>query len=212
MINAVLTTGIYCRPGCPGRPLPNNVIHFDTAAEAAAAGFRACLRCRPDGEAIRHGAVDSAVGPLLVAATDRGVRSVAIGISPAAFARTLRARHPDDWVVRDQEAVEPLAAGVAALVEGRGGDDVPLDVSGTEFQRHVWEALRAIPRGETRSYGRIAAELGRPRAARAVGHACATNPVAIVVPCHRAVGASGELTGFAWGVERKRALLELEAA
>jgi AraC family transcriptional regulator, regulatory protein of adaptative response / methylated-DNA-[protein]-cysteine methyltransferase len=211
MINAVLTTGVYCRPECPGRPLPQNVIHFDTTAEAAAAGFRACLRCRPDGEAIRHGAVDSAVGPLLVAATDRGVRSVAIGISPARFARELRARHPGDWVVRDQEAVEPLALRVAELVEGRGGE-LPLDVHGTDFQRRVWDALRAIPRGQTRSYGALAAELGRPGAARAVGHACATNPVAIVVPCHRAVGASGALTGFAWGVERKRALLELEAA
>jgi AraC family transcriptional regulator, regulatory protein of adaptative response / methylated-DNA-[protein]-cysteine methyltransferase len=211
MINAVVTTGIYCRPECPGRPLARNVVHFDTPEEAAAAGFRACLRCRPDGEAIRHGVVDSAVGPLLVAATERGVRAVAIGASPARFARDLEARHPDDWVVRDQEAVEPLALRVAALIEGRA-DDVPLDIGGTDFQRRVWDALRAIPRGETRSYGSLAAELGHPGAARAVGHACATNPAAIVVPCHRAVGASGSLNGFAWGLERKRALLDLEAA
>jgi len=128
----------------------------------------------------------------------------------------LRAEFPAATLKRDAGLKRLVDAALAAVQGDTARDQkdaapqVPLDLRGTTFQLRVWQALRAIPRGETRSYSELARELGEPKATRAVARACAMNRVAVVVPCHRVVGASGSLTGYRWGVERKRALLEAE--
>jgi O-6-methylguanine DNA methyltransferase len=155
--------------------------------------------------------VDCPLGRLLVGATDRGVCSVSLGDADGELEAALRAEYPAAEVRRDDSA---LGEWVSALLRHLNGDQpdlrLPLDVQGTGFQRRVWEQLRAIPYGNVRTYGQIAGELGRPKAARAVGRACATNPVSVVIPCHRAVGGDGSLVGYRWGLERKRLLLERE--
>jgi O-6-methylguanine DNA methyltransferase len=115
-------------------------------------------------------------------------------------------------IERDDAALEGWAGALQRNLEGSEPDlDLPLDIRATSFQRRVWEALRAIPYGETRTYGEIAAAVGSPRAARAVGQACGANPVSIIVPCHRVVAEGGKLGGYGWGLERKRWLLDHEA-
>jgi len=123
----------------------------------------------------------------------------------------LALRFPFAVTERDDERLASWAGPLVDFVEGRATDlDLPLDVGGTRFQQEVWNVLRRIPQGETRSYGQIARELGRPRAARAVARACAQNPVALVIPCHRVVPSGGGVGGYAWGSARKRTLLERE--
>jgi AraC family transcriptional regulator, regulatory protein of adaptative response / methylated-DNA-[protein]-cysteine methyltransferase len=157
---------------------------------------------------IAYTVAKSPIGALLVAATERGVCSVKIGGSDASLAASLRAEFPAARVRRDETA---LGRWVRAIVNHLAGKetrlDIPLDVRATAFQWRVWEALRAIPYGETRSYQEIARVVGAPKAARAVGHACATNPVAIVIPCHRVVRGDGTLGGYAYGLGVKRKLL-----
>ncbi len=323
-VYAVASTGVFCRPSCPSRrPRRDRVRFFDDAPAAVAAGFRACLRCRPEAAAVadperriveavckalaeaeeaiptldalaaavgvsphhlqrvftratglsprryaeaqrrqrftaglRQGVpvtaalydagygsssrlyekadahlgmtpasyakggagatmafslADSPLGRLLVAATERGVCAVCLGDADDALETELRRDFPAAEIRRDDGA---LGAHLAAVLDHLAGRlarlDLPLDVRATAFQWQVWRALAAIPRGQTRSYGAIAADLGRPAAARAVGRACGLNPVALVIPCHRAVGGDGTLTGYRWGVERKRRLLDLE--
>jgi AraC family transcriptional regulator of adaptative response/methylated-DNA-[protein]-cysteine methyltransferase len=168
------------------------------------------------GERIAYGFGDSALGRFLVAATPRGVCALRLGDpgSDAALLAELRAEFPRAALEQDPEAVAPQLAAVRAHLEGRRGLALPLDVRATDFQRRVWQALQAIPYGETRSYQEVAAMIGEPKAVRAVARACATNPVALVVPCHRVVRATGALSGYRWGLERKAALLahEREAA
>jgi AraC family transcriptional regulator of adaptative response/methylated-DNA-[protein]-cysteine methyltransferase len=150
----------------------------------------------------------------LVAATDRGLCAVRLGGDSAALARELRAEFPQATLARDDAALADVASIVSDLAVGRRrpeADTLPLDVHATAFRRRVWEALRRIPAGETRSYGEIAAAVGAPGAARAVGSACAANPVAVVVPCHRVIGSDGSLHGYAYGLARKRQLLDAEA-
>ena len=163
------------------------------------------------GATIAYASAATPLGRLLVAATARGICFVSLGDDDAATERSLRAEFPAAELQRDDDV---LGAWVAAIVRHLSGTeprlDLPLDVRATAFQRRVWEALRAIPYGETRTYGQIAQELGQPTAARAVARACATNPVALVVPCHRVVGEGGDLRGYRWGVERKRSLLAQE--
>lgn len=162
------------------------------------------------GMQIGYTIVDSPLGRLLVAATPRGVCAVSLGDDDDHLERELRAEYPRAAITRDDEigaAVDPILA----YLEGQTPSlDLPLDVRATAFQRQVWQALQAIPYGETRTYLQIAESLGNPRAVRAVGRACATNPVSLVVPCHRAVGSDGKLHGFRWGLGRKQALLDLE--
>ena len=154
----------------------------------------------------------SPLGRLLVAATPRGVCMVSLGDSDAELIAALRAEYPAAEVGPGGAGVAGWAAALArSLRRGAEPPELPLDVRATAFQGRVWRALRAIPRGQTRTYGEIARALGRPGAARAVGRACASNPVALAVPCHRAVGGDGALTGYRWGVERKRRLLAREA-
>lgn len=154
----------------------------------------------------------SPIGLVLVARSAAGLVAVLVGDDREALRRELARRFPlGEWAGSDA-ALDALAERVAALVETPAKTlDVPLDMRGTPFQRDVWRALRAIPPGATTTYGELAARLGRPTSARAVGAACGANPLAIVVPCHRVIARDGALTGYRWGVERKRALLEREA-
>jgi AraC family transcriptional regulator, regulatory protein of adaptative response / methylated-DNA-[protein]-cysteine methyltransferase len=321
---AVKTTGIYCRPGCPAR-LPNrgNVTFFASAAEARAAGYRACKRCRPDAarpdqqqaDAVRRAcrliegadeppgleglaeavglspshlhrlfkryvgvtpkgyaalrranqarahlragaSVTEAIyaagygassrfydeagrvlgmsprefqngapgvevkvaiaptylGPVLVAATARGICAIELGESEAGLRRRLRDCFPGARLVEDDPAFGAWVAQVVAFLEApRRGLALPLDIQGTAFQRRVWEALRAIPAGQTLSYAAVAARIGAPKAVRAVAQACAANRLAVAIPCHRVVRSDGELGGYRGGLDRKRALLEREA-
>ncbi len=162
-------------------------------------------------ESIGFTTVDCSLGCLLVAATGRGVCHVAFGDDPAALAASLAERFPFATARRDEVGLKRFADRLLAYVEGhRDRLELPLDVSGTRFQRAVWDALRRIPRGATRSYAEVARAIGQPGAARAVARACADNPVAVAIPCHRVVRSDGAGTGYAWGAARKRTLLERE--
>uniref|UniRef100_UPI0035CC3307 bifunctional DNA-binding transcriptional regulator/O6-methylguanine-DNA methyltransferase Ada n=1 Tax=uncultured Sphingomonas sp. TaxID=158754 RepID=UPI0035CC3307 len=315
-VGAVRTTGIYCKPSCPARhPKRENVAFYRTAEEARAAGFRACLRCKPDevsrdriavaravalldaaeelvgldeiarhvgyaphhfhrlfkratgvtpaayaravmaqraaralteeksvtealyeagysapsrfyehgakrlgmtpsawqrggkGVTIRWTLVDTSLGDMLVAATDKGLCRVSFDEGEGA----LHARFPHAEIVPGGAALEALAAQVVASVESPERDlDLPLDVQGTAFQEAIWQALRAIPLGETRSYAELALAVGNPGAVRAAGTACGANPVSVVVPCHRAQRSDGTLGGYAYGIDRKVALRDRE--
>lgn len=325
---AVTTTGVFCRPTCSARrPLRANVVFFAGAAEAEAAGFRPCRRCRPeavgeaevlaerlaracrliearieagegapslatlaqaaglsphhfhrvfkqalgvtprayaaerragrlrqglpgaasvtdacydagfgssgrfyaeapgvlgmtptayrragDGAEIRFAVGQCSLGAILVAATQAGVCAILLGDDPEALVRDLQDRFAKARLIGAERAFEEVVAKAVGLVERPAAPvGLPLDIRGTAFQRRVWEALRAIPAGETRSYGEIAAGLGLPGAVRAVARACAANPLAVAIPCHRVVRLGGALSGYRWGIERKRALLGREA-
>ena len=318
---AVRSTGVYCRPGCPARtPLRKNVVFYATCEEARDAGFRACLRCKPDEarpgtevveracrlietaetppslealagevglspfhfhrlfkahagvtpaayaaqvkdrrakaaltggasvtEAIydggygapsrfydkahaRFGAtprqwrgkgagldIKATVAPcslgwVLVAATERGVCAIELGDEAEILRERFVLRFPEARIDADDAELATHMARILDLIDrpGQASADLPLDVRGTAFQQRVWDALRRIPPGETWTYGQLAQAVGAPTAARAVGAACGANPVCVVVPCHRVVGSDGKLTGFAYGVQRKKALLERE--
>ena len=321
---SVRTTGVYCRPSCAARtPRPENVAFHPTATEAQRAGFRACLRCKPDQpslaakhaalvaqmcrlleaseqlpslaelaqhaqlssfhlhrvfkgitgltpkayaaahrakrmreELVRTGTVTDAIygagynsggrfyaeadnvlgmtptryraggadteirfaigqcslGAILVARSDRGVCAISMGDDPDALARDLQDRFPKAALVGGDVEFEQWVARVIGFVEApRLGLDLPLDVRGTAFQQRVWKALRTIPPGRTASYSDIAQRIGAPNATRAVAQACASNVLAVAIPCHRVVRRDGTLSGYRWGVDRKRALLASEA-
>ncbi|WP_150290800.1 bifunctional DNA-binding transcriptional regulator/O6-methylguanine-DNA methyltransferase Ada [Sphingobium estronivorans] len=315
-VGAVLTTGIYCKPSCAARhPRRENMIFLPDPEGARAAGFRACLRCRPDevgrdrlavdaaiafiaaaetppslgevadhagyaphhfhrlfkretgmtpaayarslrterlksaleegssvtaaiyeagynapsrayadvgqhlgmtpsawrdggrGAVIRHAVVATSLGPALVAGTERGLCRISFDEGES----DLRRRFPKAEILPGDEALLGLAAQVARLIDDPAAAlELPMDVSGTAFQQAVWAALRAIPPGETRTYGEIAAAVGKPGAVRAAGTACGGNNLAVLIPCHRVLRSDGSLGGYAYGVERKRALLERE--
>jgi AraC family transcriptional regulator of adaptative response/methylated-DNA-[protein]-cysteine methyltransferase len=320
---SVRTTGVYCRPSCAARtPLPENVTFHATVADAQLAGFRACLRCKPDAPslAVRHavlvaqlcrlletservptlaelaqraqlsifhlhrvfktitgltpkayaaahrakrmreelaragtvtdaiygagynsggrfyaeadnvlgmtatryraGGIDTEIrfaigqcslGAILVACSDRGVCAISMGDDPNTLARDLQDRFPRANLVGGDARFEQWVARVIGFVEAPGvGLDLPLDVRGTAFQQRVWQALRTIPVGTTASYSDIAHRIGAPSATRAVAQACAANELAVAIPCHRVVRSDGSLSGYRWGVERKRALLARE--
>jgi AraC family transcriptional regulator of adaptative response/methylated-DNA-[protein]-cysteine methyltransferase len=166
-----------------------------------------------EGERIGYCAAPTPFGWMMVGATERGLCWLSLAGTKAAAETALRAEFPAAVLKRDPSLTRLVEA---ALESVRAGDDLGsgaghrLDLRGTVFQLRVWNALRQIPRGETRTYSQVARELGDPNATRAVARACALNRVAIVVPCHRVVGADGKLTGYRWGVERKRKLLEAE--
>jgi len=151
------------------------------------------------------------LGLLLVAATQDGICAVKLGDSENDLESNLWEEFPHAELRRENPALGQWVADLVQHLEGKLATlDLPVDVQATAFQRRVWEYLRTIPYGETRTYQQIAAELGSPGGARAVGRACATNPVAVVVPCHRVLRRDGDLGGYRWGVERKQALLEQE--
>ncbi len=154
---------------------------------------------------------NSSLGSVLVASSDRGVCAVMLGDEPRELEQELRQRFPRWHVVAGDEQVEQLASRVVSLVEApRGVLELPLDLHGTPFQLQVWQALREIPSGATITYAELAERIGAPKSVRAVGSACGSNPVAVVIPCHRVLRADGKLSGYRWGVERKRELLRRE--
>jgi AraC family transcriptional regulator of adaptative response/methylated-DNA-[protein]-cysteine methyltransferase len=164
------------------------------------------------GESIRFAVGECSLGSVLVAATEKGVCAITLGGDPEALVRDLQDRFPHARLVGGDVGFEKLVAQVVGLVEAPAvRTDLPLDVRGTAFQRRVWQALRRIPAGTTASYADVARRIGMPRAVRAVAGACGANPVAIAIPCHRVVRNDGSLSGYRWGVERKRALLERES-
>lgn len=322
-VYAVRTTGVYCRPSCPSRPKRRENVSFHADATAAqAAGFRACLRCRPQetrpdaaldgivafacqriegaetepsladlsaaagyspfhfqrlfkervgltpkqfakacrkarlrqrltdaasvtdaiyaagygassrayedgaalgmtpqafrrgagGERIVHAMAASSLGPILVAATGRGICMIEFG-DEAELVGRLSARFPGAELTPGDAGFAELVGRVVALVDAPGSTtvDLPLDIRGTAFQERVWRALTQIPAGETVSYAALAERIGQPRAARAVARACAGNGIAVAIPCHRVVRGDGDISGYRWGVARKRALLDREA-
>jgi AraC family transcriptional regulator of adaptative response/methylated-DNA-[protein]-cysteine methyltransferase len=163
------------------------------------------------GLVIRFAVGECSLGAILVAATARGVCAVLLGDSSEELLHDLERRFPRADLVGGDAGFEQLVAKVVGLVENpRLGLELPLDIRGTAFQRRVWEALREIPVGSTRSYADIAASIGLPRTVRAVAQACAANPLAVAIPCHRVVRSDGDLSGYRWGIERKRALLDRE--
>lgn len=169
------------------------------------------LKAGGRGETIRYTLAESALGPMLIAATARGVCRIAFDDSEDVLIRELGAAFPLAELKRmDRELSYAVDAVAASLGENSRALELPLDVRTTAFRQRVWRELQAIPRGETRSYGEIAAAVGSPAAVRAVAAACAANPVALAIPCHRVVGKRGALTGYRWGIERKRKLLEQE--
>lgn len=279
----VRTTGIYCRAGCKSRrPLPQNVRYFVTTADARAAGFRACKRCRPDdaaaideriahacrildasaetmtlaelsqrvglsaghlqrrftavlgmsphryaklarderyevapkggkGLSIAYAIVTSTIGRVLVAATQRGVCRVDIGEGDRALEHRLREAFPSAQLKRSADRLESATSRIVAYLANEGPWPLlPIDVRATAFQMRVWDALRDIAPGRTMEYGALAKAIGSPTAARAVARAVATNPIALLIPCHRIVPASGDAGGYRWGAERKQRLLQLE--
>ncbi|HYK37245.1 bifunctional DNA-binding transcriptional regulator/O6-methylguanine-DNA methyltransferase Ada [Alloacidobacterium sp.] len=164
------------------------------------------------GVAIRYTIVDSPLGKMLIAATDNGLCLVAFGSLESELEDELASRFYASNRKRDETNLGSMVKQIfAQMTEHPVALELPLDVRATAFQRRVWEALRRIPRGQTRTYLQIAQEIGQPTAVRAVARACATNPVAVVVPCHRVIGSNGSLTGYRWGVDRKKKLLELES-
>ncbi len=315
VIGAVSTTGIYCKPSCPARrPKREHVIFYASADEARAAGYRACLRCRPDevgrdreaivravalieqaeepprlaelaaavgyaphhfqrlftrdmgvspaayaralrarraevnlkedksvteaiydsgygaasrfyadakermgmtpsawrdggrGETIRFVVRDSPLGPILIAATAKGICRMTFGEGSA----SLRRRFPNATIIEDDGTIAEWADLALAQIQAPSAHELPVDVRGTAFQEKVWQELRKIPVGQTRSYADIAAAIGQPGAVRAVGSANGDNPVAVLVPCHRVIRSDGSLGGYAGGLERKKKLLAVE--
>src|SRR5437660_1060581 len=183
-VYSVKTTGVYCRPSCGARQArPENVQFHATAADAERAGFRPCRRCKPDQASLAEQHAAKVADPCRLIENGAHV-----------------------------PGVEELVAKVVGLVEApRLGLDLPLDVRGTVFQQRVWQALREIPAGKTVSYTEIAKRIGVPKSVRAVAQACSANPLAVAIPCHRVVRSDGGLSGYRWGVERKRVLLDREA-
>lgn len=163
------------------------------------------------GARIGYAVVSCPHGRLLIAATAHGICKIGLGESAASLESDLHAEFPAAEIHRDDRALAEWAGAILRHLEGNEPQlDLPLDVRATAFQRRVWEMLRTIPYGTTRSYADVARAIGHPRATRAVARACATNPAALVIPCHRVVREDGSPGGYRWGIERKRALLEKE--
>lgn len=320
-VYAVTTTGVYCRPSCAARtPRPENVRYFATGDEAVKAGFRACRRCRPEGDGraemiaaacraietaetepalddlagaaglspfhfhrvfkaatgltpkgyakahrrkrvreelgkggtvtealydagfgsngrfyaetnamlgmtpkrfkaggagtdVRFAVGKTSLGAMLVAESDRGIVAVTLGDDAEVLVRELQDRFPKARLIGGDADFEARVAQVVGAVEKPGtGMDLPLDIRGTAFQQRVWGALRRIPPGETVTYAELAKRIGDPKAVRAVAGACAANSLAVLIPCHRVIRTDGSLSGYRWGVERKRDLLARETA
>lgn len=222
---SVASSGVYCRPSCASRlARPENVRFHASAQAAEQAGFRACKRCKPDRYAAEAEPVSQAprkivfsigacaLGHLLVASSKRGVCAILLGDDDSALISQLQQRFASSELTRDDAGLKLLFAQVAGFIDLPQDDfELPLDAHGSAFQQRVWQALRSIPAGATASYTDIAQRIGSPHAVRAVAAACAANPLAVVIPCHRVIKRDGSLSGFRWGVERKRALLAREA-
>ena len=165
------------------------------------------------GASIRFAVGECSLGSILVGATGKGVCAILLGDDPDALVRDLQDRFPKAQLIGADREFERLVAIVVGFVEAPArGLELPLDMRGTAFQQRVWQALRQIPSGSSASYAEIARRIGQPKAVRAVAQACSSNRIAVAIPCHRVVRTDGALSGYRWGVERKRALLEREKA
>jgi AraC family transcriptional regulator of adaptative response/methylated-DNA-[protein]-cysteine methyltransferase len=153
-----------------------------------------------------------ALGALLVATSERGICAILLGDGANGLVEDLRQRFPRAELVPGMVAPEHFSRVADFIAAPRGGLDLPLDLRGSEFERRVWRALQEIPAGTTQTYGEVAQRIGAPQSAKEVGEACAANPLAVAVPCHRVVRKDGRLARYRWGVKRKRALLEREGA
>ena len=210
------------RAALPVRPTVTDAVYdagFNSAGRfyASAAdtlGMKpATFRAGGGGEVIRFAVGECSLGSILIAATANGICAVSFGDDPQGLVHELERRFSKAVLVGGDEAFETLVAKVVGFVERPSAAlDLPLDVRGTAFQQRVWQALRQTLPGESFSYSDLAKRLGAPNSVRAVARACASNPVAVAIPCHRVVRADGSLSGYKWGVERKRALLEREAS
>jgi AraC family transcriptional regulator of adaptative response/methylated-DNA-[protein]-cysteine methyltransferase len=168
-------------------------------------------RAQGKGQRIAFSCFASPLGRILIAATERGLCSVKLGDDEASLKKILSEEFGEATLVEDAKPLAKYRQQILAFVAGEASlARVPVDIRGTVFQRRVWDALRRIPSGETRTYTEIARAIGRPAAVRAVGSACGANPVALVVPCHRAIRTDGGLGGYAWGLSRKKRLLQVE--
>ena len=171
------------------------------------------FRAGGEKQAIRFAIAQCSLGALLVAQGERGLCALLLGDDPETLLRDLQDRFPRATLSGGDAVFDAVVARVVGFVEAPGlGLDLPLDIRGTAFQQRVWKALRDIPAGHTASYAEIAARIGAPKSVRAVAQACAANSLAVAVPCHRVVKSDGSLSGYRWGIERKRALLEREGA
>jgi AraC family transcriptional regulator of adaptative response/methylated-DNA-[protein]-cysteine methyltransferase len=163
------------------------------------------------GVTLRYTTVPTVVGRMLVAVTERGIATVSLGDTETVLVTSLHNDYPNAVLRRDRKELEKHVSRLLKCLNGNATlDQLPLDVKATVFQRKVWQALQQIPRGQTRSYQEIARAIGQPTAARAVARACAGNPVAVAIPCHRVVRGDGHFAGYRWGLERKQRLLALE--
>jgi O-6-methylguanine DNA methyltransferase len=217
-ISGCRTTKIFCRADCPAgrRTKPENKIYFRSREEARTNGYRACKICKPEEEYKMRETFffthyHSPLGTYLLGSSKKGV----VCVKTEDRSETSLSRWEREGIEAKEDAEHNLGliSQLDAYFAGKLRQfTIPLDLRGTSFQRQVWDLLCGIPWGKTRSYGQIAQALDRPRAARAVGRAVGTNPVSIVVPCHRVVGSDGSLTGYGGGLNRKVALLELEAS
>lgn len=215
---AVTTTHVFCLPSCPCRaPRPEHVEYYQTAAAAMQAGFRPCKRCRPLGSdaatVLSEVVIETRLGPMMAVGCLQGLTLLEFTDRPMLKTQRERARNlfGSEIVQQHFPAAATTERQLAEYFDGsRRRFDVPLLPLGTPFQRAVWGALVRIPFGYTSSYERLAADLGRVGAQRAVGRANGDNRISIIIPCHRVIGSDGDLTGYGGGLWRKRALLELE--
>jgi methylated-DNA-[protein]-cysteine S-methyltransferase len=216
-IEGCRTPKIYCRVGCPAgkRMNPENRVEFSSREEAMTKGYRACKLCKPDDpdigpEVFFLDSYESPLGRYVLVSSHRGL----VCLKPEEQAAS-RLEHYQKIGIKIEEGNGFHSSILEQLGEYFAGNlrqfDVVLDVRGTAFQRRVWELLRTIPYGETCSYGQLARRLQRPTASRAIGRANGTNPVSIIIPCHRVIGSDGTLVGYGGGLDRKQALLDLEA-
>ena len=191
----------------------NSSSRFYESADARLGMTPGAVRRGGAGVHIRFAVGEASLGAVLVAATDKGVCAITLGDDPETLVRELQDRFPNAEFEGGDAEFERMVAEVVGLVEAPAQRlDLPLDIRGTAFQQRVWAALSAIPSGKTATYKEIAQAIGQPSAVRAVAQACAKNPLAVAIPCHRVVRTDGDLSGYRWGVERKRELIAREAA
>jgi AraC family transcriptional regulator of adaptative response/methylated-DNA-[protein]-cysteine methyltransferase len=180
-----------------------------TIGDASGTVRRTSLTVRED---LRFAVGQTTLGAILVAASTTGIAAILIGDDPEPLTRELQDRFPSARLIDADRDHESLVARIVGFVDTPGSSlDLPLDVRGTAFQRRVWQALQEIPVGKKVTYAEVARRIGSPKAVRAVAGACAANNIAVAIPCHRVVRTDGSLSGYAWGIERKRLLLEREA-
>ena len=216
-VNGCRTTRIYCRPDCPAgrRAKPENKIYFASREEAMEQGYRACKICKPDGpdpapEILFTAYYDSPLGRYILVSSRKGI----VCVKPEEQKKAPVARWEKENIQfrKDAEYNRQVIMELDSYFNRKlRRFSVPLDIRGTPFQKRVWQALLDIPYAETRSYGDIARAIGQPTASRAVGLANGANPISIIVPCHRVIGSNGKLVGYAGGLNRKQALLDLES-